>query len=73
VRYPLETPADGANLMLAVEGDKIHFFVNGLLMLSEKDKSFQEGNLAYTLNSGTNKGFGTRCQMDNVELWTLKK
>lgn len=71
-RYPLETPADGANLMLAVEGDTIHFFVNGLLMLSKQDKSFQEGNLALTLNSGTNKDFGTRCQMENLELLTLK-
>jgi Tol biopolymer transport system component len=71
VRYPLETPKDGANIMLAVQGDNFKFFVNGLLVLTERDSSLDSGNLALTLLSGTNKDFGTRCEMSNIELWTL--
>jgi Tol biopolymer transport system component len=73
VRYPLEKPADEASIMLAVDGDSINFFVDGYLMLSRQDSSLESGNLALTLLSGTNKDFGTRCTMTDIELWELKK
>jgi TolB protein len=73
ISYPVEKPADGANIMLVVEGSNIHFFVDGYLMLSRQDISFPEGNLALTLISGTNKDFGTRCEMKNIELWELRQ
>lgn len=69
--YPVEKPADNANIMLVVEGNNLHFFVDGYLMLSRQDMSFAEGDLALTLLSGTNKDFGTRCEMTNIELWRL--
>lgn len=72
ISYPIEKPADSANLMLVVEGSSIHFFVDGFLMLTRQDLSFSEGNLALTLLSGTNKDYGTRCEMTNIELWELK-
>ena len=72
-RYPVEKPADSANLMLAVEGDEISFFVDGFLMLHQRDTTLDTGNLALTLMSGTNKDFGTRCTMENVELWKLRQ
>lgn len=70
--YPVVKPADQANIMLVVEGNYLHFFVDGFLMLSRQDLSFSEGNLALTLLSGTNKDFGTRCEMSNIELWELR-
>ena len=71
ISYPLEKPADSANIMLAAEGNNIYFFVDGYLMLFRQDMSFSEGDLSVTLLSGTNKDFGTRCQMTNIELWEL--
>ena len=72
-RYPVEKPADSANLMLAVEGDEIMFFVDGFLILHQRDTTLDTGNLALTLMSGTNKDFGTRCKMENIELWKLRQ
>jgi hypothetical protein len=72
VRFPVEKPADHANLMLVVEGDIIYFFVDGYLMLTERDTSFSKGGLGLTLISGTNKGYGTHCKMTNIKLYTLE-
>jgi hypothetical protein len=71
--YPVKKPADSANLMLVVQGNQIWFFVNGLMMLHREDSSLSAGNLGLTLLSGTNKGFGTTCDMRNIELWILNK
>ena len=72
ISYPVEKPADGANIMLVAQGSNLHFFVDGYLMLSRQNMTFDEGNLALTLLSGTNKDFGTRCEMTNIELWELE-
>ena len=69
--YPVEKPADSANLMLVAQGHDIRFFVNGLEMLYRQDTAFASGDLALTLVSGTNKGYGTRCSMENIEVWIL--
>lgn len=72
LNYPLEKPADEANIMLVAEGNIISFFVDGYLMLSRQDLSFAEGELGLTVLSGINKDFGTRCEMTNIELWELE-
>jgi hypothetical protein len=68
----VEVPEGGAHIMLAVEGDAFHFFVNGEHVLSTRDGALANGNLNYTLLSGTNRDFGTRCEMTHVGLWTLE-
>jgi TolB protein len=70
-RLSLDIPKDNGNLILAVQGTNVMFFVDGLLVLRERDTSHEEGKLGLTLRSGTNKGFGTRCKMENIELWIL--
>ena len=40
-------------------------------MLYRQDMSLEEGELSLTLLSGTNKDYGTRCEMTNIELWEL--
>ena len=65
-------PSGGALLTLMVDGDKFTFFVNGERVYSKVDQAFASGRLAMTLLSGTNKDYGTRCLMKNVELWELK-
>ena len=33
------------------------------------DMRYVKGDIAYLVNSGTNAGFGTRCQMTDIGLW----
>jgi hypothetical protein len=61
-----------AQVMLVVEGSVFNYFVNGERVLTRESASFPEGRLGLTLVSGTNKSFGTRCSMKNIELWELK-
>lgn len=67
----VEVPEGGAQIMLAVEGEHFHFFVNDTHVLSMTDGALDSGELSYTLLSGTNRDFGTRCEMTNVGLWWL--
>ena len=67
----LDTPKGQAQIMLVVEGTNIAFFVNGERVHARQDQGLNSGNLALTLLSGINTGFGTRCQMSNIELWEL--
>ncbi len=69
----VDIPTGEAQLMLVVEGDKFTFFVNGERVYSRVDTMFDSGGLAFTLLSGTNKGYGTWCRMNNVQLWELKR
>ncbi len=69
----LDVPKGGAKFMLVVTGEQITVFINDTLVYSYKtDLVFREGMLAYSITSGTNKDFGTRCTLTNVELWELK-
>ena len=68
----LDVPAGSAQIMLAVEGENIHFFVNDQHVLTRQDGVLDSGNLNYTLLSGTNRDFGTRCEMTQVGLWWLE-
>jgi hypothetical protein len=68
---PLDVPAGSASIMLVVQGNQFTFYVNDEQVLQRQDSAHPNGNLAYTLVSGTNKGFGTRCQLNDVQLWTL--
>ena len=72
-RYGRVTLPDGqANIMLAVEGSTFHFFVNDEHVLTREDGFLTSGALSYTLLSGTNRDFGTRCEMTSVGLWWLE-
>jgi hypothetical protein len=68
----LDTHEGHAQIMLVVEGINITFFVDGEKVHTRQDQGLASGNLALTLLSGTNTGFGTRCRMVNIELWELK-
>jgi hypothetical protein len=61
----------GADVALVVEGSHIVYYVNGDKILERTNGELTSGNLALTLVSGTNKDFGTRCDMTNIEVWEL--
>lgn len=68
----VDVPEGRAHIMLAVQGDQFHFFVNDQHVLTRQDGALTAGNLNYTLLSGTNRDFGTRCEMTQVGLWWLQ-
>jgi hypothetical protein len=73
----VDVPEGSAELMLMVNGDNYYFFVNGKEVYSGSDPlltgALKGGELGLTVNSGTNKGYGTRCQMEKIEMWDLGK
>ncbi len=60
-----------ATIVLAVEGKKFTFFVNGEEILTRYDPVLKEGNLAVALASGINTGFGTQCEFTDTEIFVL--
>jgi hypothetical protein len=68
----LDVPAGKAEIMLAVQDGLMSFYVNGSRVIRIYDSSMSKGNLGLTLNSGTNKDWGTRCIMRNIEVWMLE-
>jgi hypothetical protein len=68
----LSIPNGNAKIMLVVDDQKINFYVNGQRVANAYDGSLNAGNIALTLLSGTNKDFGTRCQMSNIDLFILE-
>ena len=68
----LSIPKGEAELTLAVVDKNINFLVNGKRVIQRYDAAVGPGALNLTLLSGTNKDFGTRCQMTNIGLWELK-
>jgi len=64
----LSIPEGEAEIMMVVFDKRITIYVNGEKELSEYDPHYNEGKLAFSVFSGTNKGFGTRCKMSNIDL-----
>jgi hypothetical protein len=60
-----------ANFTLIVKGTQFRVLINGksVGVALGYDGRMLDGNLAYTIVSGTNAGFGTRCEMTNISLW----
>ena len=65
-------PDGEADIILAVEGKNAAFYVNGKEVYNQYDGNIEPGDLALTVLSGTNKGFGTRCEMTNMGIWLLE-
>ncbi|MCJ7623614.1 MAG: hypothetical protein MUO76_08930 [Anaerolineaceae bacterium] len=64
-------PSGDFSMILVAEGDTFTIFINGEKLHSRQDATHPDGYLHYTLASGTNKDYGTRCVMTEIELWEL--
>lgn len=62
-----------ADVLLAVDGPKITYYVNDEKIFQRENKELPSGDLALTLISGTNKDFGTRCTISDIEIWDLDR
>jgi len=68
----VSVPSGEADVILAVEDETITYYVNDSLAAHAHDKQIHRGPLALTLMSGTNKDYGTRCQISDIHVWILK-
>ncbi|NIS79511.1 MAG: hypothetical protein GTO14_04725 [Anaerolineales bacterium] len=59
------------HFLLAVDDEKFTAFVDNEKVFTLHDTTLTSGNLALSLLSGTNRDFGTKCRMTNIELWIL--
>jgi len=66
------TPEGEAELIIVVNNQRMTFFVDGRKVVQFDDRNISSGNLGFTLNSGTNKDYGFRCLMQNIDLWILE-
>ena len=65
-----------ADVALVVNQKKAYVILNDKLIGSytlDTDWLTGPGDLEYTVLSGTNKDYGTRCKMTNVDLWVVTK
>ena len=67
-----DLPGGGAEIMLVMEGDMMTFFVDGERVYGRQYGALDDGYLAITLASGTNKGLGTTCSFRNIDLWEIE-
>jgi hypothetical protein len=70
--YPIEAPQGSAELMLIVDKSKLLLFVDGDNLYDTKDDTFKNGKLGLTAVSGSAQSFGTKCKMENIELWAFE-
>jgi hypothetical protein len=54
--------------------DKFHVFVDGAYIATYYGRAddWLDGWIGYAVISGTNAGYGTRCEITNVELWEVE-
>ena len=70
----LPNPAE-ASMELIVEGTQANVLVNGEFIgryTLFTDKMLEPGYLLYSIISGTNAEYGTRCEITNAHLWVAK-
>jgi hypothetical protein len=65
-------PNGDAKIALAVYNKRVSFYVNNQRVANANATSLASGDIALTLLSGTNKDFGTRCQLTDIDLWVFK-
>jgi hypothetical protein len=65
-------PEGQAEIMLVVYDQRATFFVNGSQVVTAYDGLIGPGDFGYTISSGTNAGFGTRCQLSEINLWIFE-
>ena len=63
------SPTGRAEVLFAAQGDQMLAYVDGQSVAQASDPTLATGMLAYALASGSNRDFGTRCQMSSVDLW----
>ena len=61
-----------AHYMVVVNDKHVTLYIDNQEVFSVYDGLLGPGLIANTLVSGTNKGYGTRCKVTDVDLWIIK-
>jgi len=69
----IDIMAGEVELMLILQDKKVQGFVNGRHIFERPNQKVAEGHVGFTVSSGINTGFGTRCTFTNVMVWELYK
>jgi hypothetical protein len=69
-----DNPAE-ADFTLIVKGAYAYILVDGELFgeYTLSQSRILKGDIGLTVLSGTNKDYGTRCEMSNIHVWTPNK
>jgi hypothetical protein len=67
-----DRPEGRAKFTLSVYDKHVAVYVNDKLANEFLNALYKGGRLGYNIYSGTNKGFGTRCEFTNVQLMIFK-
>ena len=68
----ITVPDGQANLMVVVYEQRVAVYVNGTKVVTAYDGLIEPGLLGFTVISGTNAGFGTRCKFSEIDLWIFE-
>lgn len=75
-KYSEQIPVEKVYVTMIVDGMSVYIFADGTKVLEAREpllgSTLREGRLAFSVMSGTNKGYGTHCSMTNIWLWELK-
>lgn len=66
-----DVPKDSAEIILIVDDQVLTVLIDRKKVVTFSDASIQRGSLGLSLASGTNTGFGTRCEMINIDYWEI--
>lgn len=75
-QYTSDTPVENIHVVLVVEGIQVVVLVDDREVLLARDavldSKLSKGKIGFSVLSGTNKGYGTRCTMKNIQFWEIK-
>ena len=69
--YDVDRENGYGKVMIVVEGDYINLYFNEKEIFRKRDPYITSGSLAFTVVSGNMYGYGTQCNLSNVELWEI--
>ena len=69
--YDVDRENGYGKVMIVVEGDYINLYFNEKEIFRKRDPYITSGSMAFTVVSGNMYGYGTQCNLSNVELWEI--
>ena len=71
--YGTHSTKGSAQLTVVLNGGTMMAYVDGALVGQQKNLAITDyGNLAFSLWSGTNKDYGTRCTFENIYYYVFE-
>jgi len=75
-KFTTNIPVENLHVVFVVEGVQVTVFVDEQEVLSARDSllasKLNKGKIGFSVMSGTNKGYGTRCTMKYIQFWEIK-